>query len=140
MYQIKPHVIWIGHAGDGTAYQDIFNTGIKILVQLAIEEPPIQPPRELLYLRFPLFDGEGNDPEILQLVIATIARLIALNVPTLVFCGAGMSRSPAITAAAFAFATGTDLENSLKMVVRNHPADVSPSLFAEIKATLRTMN
>ncbi len=66
MNQIKPHAIWIGHAGDGRAFRDIFDNGIRAIVQLAMEEPPIQTPRELVYLRFPLIDGAGNGRDILR--------------------------------------------------------------------------
>ena len=100
MNQIKPHPIWIGHAGDGRAFRAIFDAGIRAIVQLAVEEPPIQPPRELIYQRYPLLDGEGNDRAVLRLAIEAVAGLMEAVVPTLVCCGAGMSRSPGIAAAA----------------------------------------
>jgi hypothetical protein len=66
MNQIKPHLVWVGHAGDGRAFQSIFANGIRAIVQLAIEEPTIQAPRELVYMRFPLLDGEGNDRDLIR--------------------------------------------------------------------------
>ena len=81
-------------------FREILDKGIKAIVQLAMEEPPLQPPRELVYLRFPLLDGTGNDPNMLHLAISCVATLIRQGTPTLVCCGGGMSRSPAVVAAA----------------------------------------
>jgi protein-tyrosine phosphatase len=136
MNQIMPHPIWIGHAGDGRAFRAIFDAGIRAVVQLAVEEPPIQPPRELIYQRYPLLDGEGNDRAVLRLAIDAVAGLIQAGIPTLVCCGAGMSRSPSIAAAALSAAFRLDLEEALRTVVQHRPADVSPALLHEIKATL----
>ena len=67
----------------------------QALVQLAAEEPVIQAPRDLIHVRIPLLDGPGNRAEFLTLAIRTVAALLTLRVPTLVCCGAGMSRSRA---------------------------------------------
>ena len=136
MHHIIPHQLWIGHAGDGRAFRDIFANGIRAVVQLAIEEPPVQTPRELIALRFPLLDGQGNDRELLRLAIETVASLIDQKIPTLVCCGGGMSRSPVIAAAAIAVTSGTDLHACLQEVVKNHPADVSAGLVADVQAVL----
>ena len=47
MNEITPHLIWLGHAADGRNFQEILNAGIEAIVQLAMAEPPLQPPREL---------------------------------------------------------------------------------------------
>ena len=93
MRQILPHRLWLGHAGDGRDFQRVLDTGIQAMVQLAAEEPVLVSPRDLVYCRFPLVDGPGNDMKLLQLAISTIANLLEKKVPTLVFCGAGLSRS-----------------------------------------------
>ncbi len=134
MNQITPHRLWIGHAGDGRAFHEVFNRGIKVVVQLALEEPPLQPPRELVYLRFPLFDGSGNDPVMLQLAINCMATLLKQGTPTLVCCGAGMSRSPAIVATALAMVEHADVEECLRRVIQSHPADVSPALWKDVSS------
>jgi protein-tyrosine phosphatase len=102
MRQIPPHLLWLGHAGDGRDYRSILDADIQALVQLAAEEPALDSPRDLVYCRFPLVDGSGNDRKLLYLAIMTVVNLLEKKVPTLVFCGAGMSRSPAIAAAALA--------------------------------------
>ena len=132
MNQITPYCLWIGHAGDGCDFQRIFDNGIRAIVQLAIEEPPIRPPRELIFYRFPLLDGNGNGPELLKIAIASVAMLIRKRVPTLVCCGAGMSRSPAIVAAALTMVEEARLEDCLKRVTESHAADVSPGLLTQI--------
>ena len=43
--------------------------GIEAIVQVALEELPLQPPRELVYLRFPLSDGGCNHAELINLAI-----------------------------------------------------------------------
>jgi hypothetical protein len=136
MQRIEPYLIWIGHAGDGRNFHALYDSGIGAIVQLAIDEPAIQTPRELIYLRVPLLDGDGNESEMLLLAIRTLKSLIEAGVPTLVCCSAGMSRSPAIVAAALAMTLRCDHDQALKDVVQSHPADVSPSLWAAIKSAV----
>lgn len=69
MHQIKPYSLWIGHAGDARDFEKAANCGIRAIVQLAMTEPPLQPPRELIYCRFPVLDGAGNDLDTLGLAI-----------------------------------------------------------------------
>ena len=132
MNQIVPYQLWIGHAGDGRAFQTLFDKGITALVQLAVEEPSLESPRELVYLRFPLIDGGGNDSAVLRLAIDSVARLVRQNMPTLVCCGAGMSRSPAIAAAALSIVESVDVEICLERVLEMHPADLSTALWKEV--------
>jgi protein-tyrosine phosphatase len=122
----------VGHAGEGSDFRLMFDAGIKALVQLAVEELLQQAPRELICCRFPLLDGSGNGPEILSLAINTVANLIRHHIPTLVACGAGMSRSPAVVAAALSLVHRESPEECLKRVIRAHPGDVSPALWGDI--------
>ena len=110
MHQIKPHLLSVGHAGDGQNFRQIFDNRIRAIVQLALEEPPIQPPRDLIFCRIPLIDGTGNDPVLLNLAIDTVATLLRSRIATLVCCAGGMSRSPAIAAAALSVVEQTPLE------------------------------
>ena len=115
MRQVVPHPLWIGHAGDGRDFIRLDCAGIRALVQLAFEESVIQPPRDLLYLRIPLLDGVGNRADCLALAIRAVSELLSRRVPTLVCCGAGMSRSPCIVAAALAMASDLPPEVCLGM-------------------------
>jgi protein-tyrosine phosphatase len=73
----------------------------------------------------------------LRAAIETTATFIASRTPTLVACGAGMSRSPAIVAAAMATLEGGTLVGALERLTAGQPHDVSPSLLAEISEVLR---
>lgn len=136
MNQVLPYALWLGHAGDGRDFRQVLDAGIEALVQLAVEEPPLQPPRELIYCRFPLLDGSENRGEVVSAAIRTTATLLEMKIPTLLCCGAGMSRSPAIAAAALAFLNEESPEACLRQVTAQHPSDVSPGLWQEIKAIL----
>jgi protein-tyrosine phosphatase len=139
MNQIKPHLLWLGHAREGCDFRKVFGTGIQAVIELALEEPPSQPPRELLYCRFPLLDGVGNESEIIGLAVRTVATLLKSQVPTLVCCGAGMSRSPAIAAAALAVVQQEAPEECLKRVVAQHRSDISPGLWKEVTQLLPSL-
>jgi hypothetical protein len=132
MNQIPPYRVWVGHAGDGRSFKELLDRGIQAIVQLAMEEPVYLEPRELIYCRFPLVDGEGNAPALLDLAIRSVMNLLESDIPTLVCCDGGMSRAPAIVAAALALFRQADLAESLSAVTRHHPADVSPALWSEI--------
>jgi protein-tyrosine phosphatase len=133
MNQISPHRLWIGHAGDGRDYRRLLDVGIEAVVQLAIEEPPLQPPRELIYMRFPLRDGADNLDGLLDLAVRVVAALVRQRVCTLVCCGAGMSRAPAVSAFAIGLFTGEPAEEILKRVLTARPGDVSPALWDQLK-------
>jgi len=132
MNQIKPHQLWIGNAGDCRAISRILDKDIRAVVQLAAEESPVQLTRELISCRFPLLDGTENDADLLDLAIGCVAILVERGIPTLVCCGAGMSRSPAIVAAALSRVNRSDLGKSLEAVIEVHPADVSPGFWKEV--------
>ena len=104
MIRISPHPLWIGHGGEGYDFIHILEYGIEAVVELAFEEEPWPTRRELIACRFPLIDGTGNKPELLVLAVRTVAALLASKVPTLICCGSGLSRAPAVAAAALAVA------------------------------------
>ena len=133
MRQISAHLLWLGNAGDGRDYKRVLDTGIQAVVQLAAEEPVLELPRDLVYCRFPLVDGLGNDWKLLHLAIMTVANLLAMKVPTLVVSGAGLSRSPAIAAAAIAVVFQQSADECLKEIAEHAPADVAPALWEEVK-------
>jgi protein-tyrosine phosphatase len=133
MRQILPYQLWLGNARDAHEFRAILDAGIMAVVQLAVEEPPVMLPREMLYCRFPIIDGTGSDPKTLDLAIITVANLLEKRVPTLVCCGAGMSRSPAIAAAALSLVYQEPADECLKKVAEHFPADVAPAFWNEVK-------
>ncbi len=138
MNQITPHLLRVGHMGDGQDFKALFDAGVRAVVQLAWEEPPLMLPRELILCRYPLVDGPGNKPETLRLAIGAVLHLLREQVNTLVCCGSGVSRAPAITAAALARFTGRSLSECLQEVTRQRHADVHPALYEHIEAILAT--
>lgn len=114
----------------------VLNHGVAAVVDLAINELPIVCPRDIVYCRTPLLDGGGNSVASLRLAIRIVTSLLAGNVPTLLFCSMGMSRTPVIAAAAISLHEGTPLEQSLLRVLRDRPADVSPTLLSEVAKCL----
>ena len=127
MNQIPPHALWIGHAGDGRNNRELLDRGIKAIVQVAAEEPPIQPLRDAVYLRFPLNDGADNSIGLIELVVDSLAFLVSLGMPTLVCCSAGVSRSPAVAAAAIASVTGEPPDEVLERILRGRPVTCRPA-------------
>ncbi len=136
MRQIHPHFLWIGHANDGRDHRRQLALGIRAILQIAAEEQALQPPREMLYCRVPLLDSPGNDAKLLDLAITTLAGFLERRLPTLVCCGAGMSRGPAIAAAALAQVYRETADDCLKRVAEHHPADVAPGLWGEVTSLL----
>ncbi|WP_010581725.1 dual specificity protein phosphatase family protein [Schlesneria paludicola] len=133
MREIIPNLLWLGNARDMRDVSKVLELEIIAVVDLALEEAMVKYPREIVYCRFPLLDGEGNSHSILQVAIQTIVLLIKIKVPTLVACGAGMSRSPAIVATAIALVHAVPAEHSLNMISEHGPLDVAPALWNEVQ-------
>jgi hypothetical protein len=107
------------------------------VVDLALNEPVPTLTRELVYCRFPLVDGGGNPPWLVRAALEAVAGLVRAGVPTLVFCGAGMSRSPAVAAAALSLAFGEPPGACLDLVAGDGPHDVSAGLWRELVEAIR---
>jgi protein-tyrosine phosphatase len=135
--QVLPYSLWLGHVGDARDLRRVLSLGIGAQVDLALNERPVTVTRELVYCRCPLLDGPGNPPWLLRFAVETTAVLIRARTPTLVFCSAGMSRSPAVVAAAIASLSGRPVEKCLAEVTQSAPADVSPGLWQEVVAACR---
>ena len=133
MRAVIPHLLWIGNAEDGCNVQAVLALGIEAVIDLAIEEPPLVFPREMIYCRFPLIDGSGNSPAVLQAAIDTTISFLHANVPTLVTCNGGMSRSPAIVAGALISIENITPEKALERVATAGPHDVSATFWADVK-------
>jgi hypothetical protein len=136
MNQVIPYALWLGHSDEGRDFKRIYDAGIKALVQLAAEEPPPQPPRDLIVCHFPLLDGSGNRADLLFVAVSTVATLLKLHVPTLVCSGAGVSRAPAVAATALAMVHQEPAQEWLQRLVQHHPSDVSPGFWSEVVALL----
>jgi hypothetical protein len=126
-------VLWIGNAADGRNVPKLFELGFNVVVDLAVDEAPAILPRELIYLRFPIHDGIGNDLSVLAVAIRTVALVLSTEgLKILVCCSAGLSRSPAIVAAAVANSTNQTPGEALSLMMSRTTCDVSPGLWSEI--------
>lgn len=83
-----------------------------------------------------MVDGPGNPPATLKIAADTVVALLREQVPTLVYCGAGMSRSPAVVAAAIAGWRGDSLEETLKTISDVAPHDISPAFWSDLKRSV----
>jgi protein-tyrosine phosphatase len=93
-------------------------------------------PREIVYCRLPLVDGAGNPPWLLRAAVKLAAGLLRNRTPTLIYCSVGLSRTPAVAAAALALARGRDPLQCLNSLVPDRPHDVSPGLWQDVLAVL----
>ena len=137
MRQIIPDRLWIGNAHDIQDVRGVLSLGIRAVVDLAASEVPVQYPRDIAYCRLPLNDGSENEPAVLRLAIYSAAEFVRGGMPTLVACSAGMSRSPAIVAAALAIVEGQEPDETLQRIAASGPHDVAPALWDEIKRAIR---
>jgi protein-tyrosine phosphatase len=138
MRRVPGHLLWLGHIGDIRDLRGVLSTGIRAVVDLAINEPPAIVTRELVYCRFPLLDGAGNAPWLIRTAVDVVADLLRSRIPTLIYCSAGMSRTPAIAAAAIAVAEGCKFADALTLVTESAAADVSAALWSEVQAVLNS--
>jgi hypothetical protein len=114
----------------------VLGCGISVVIDLASEEPPIQFPRDIVYCRFPMLDGEGNSPGLLQSAVDTIANFVYAGQPTLVACSGGMSRSPAIVSLVLAKIESLEPVAAVVRVAATGPCDISPGLWKDLQKLL----
>jgi hypothetical protein len=136
MRRIESLDLWVGGRGDVRDVAWVIRAGVRALVDLALDEPPLITSREVVSCRFPLMDGSGNRRGELRAAVETVAALVRARVPTLVVCSAGMSRSPAVCAGAIALVTERPAAECLRSVTAGAPADVAPGLWADLCGVL----
>jgi hypothetical protein len=134
--QVADRSLWLGHAGDPRDPGAILAAGIDAVIELADGEPAAELPRQLVRLRFPLSDGGENPRWLLRLAAESVAALLRADVPTLVCCACGLSRSVCVAAAGIALAETRSIDETLPLVVGSGPADVSPGLMIQIRDAL----
>jgi protein-tyrosine phosphatase len=118
----------LGTCRDARDLKLVADQGIQAVLDLALDEPPAVLFREVAYLRVPLVDGAGNPPALLRLAVATVERLVREEVPTLLACSNGMSRSPSVVAFALARISGRAAGECLP----KGPLDVSEGLWHDL--------
>jgi hypothetical protein len=132
MRLIPGRKLWLGTAGDLREPRAVLAVGVEAVVELADSEPPAPLPRDIIRYRFPISDGGENPPWLLSLAVEGVAGLIRAEVPTLVVCSAGMSRSIAVVACALATLEVRPPPEMLRQIAAGGPADVSPGLWRQL--------
>lgn len=137
MREIIPGWLWIGNSRAANDIRGVLSVGVAAVIDLAMEEPAIVYPRDIIYCRLPLIDGEGNSSAVINMAVDLAATCLAERIRLLICCGAGISRSPVIAAAALARVRRISLEEALADVAAGVPHDISPGLWAEVEQTQR---
>jgi len=132
MHEIHPNLLWIGQALDIREPRPLFDAGIEAVVDLALEEPPAQLPRQLIYCRFPLNDGGGNDASALLQSVQTTVDFLTAGTRTVVACSAGMSRSPIIAAFALAVHLDQSPDDVISRIAETKSLEASGPLWNDV--------
>jgi len=140
MQPVVAGLLWTGNARDARDHRRIADAGIEAVVDVSSEEEPAVLPRSMTYCRIPLRDGQGNEACNLRLAIQVVASLVSSNVPTLVACSAGMSRSPCVAVGGLAIARGTWPDDELKALAESRSLSVSPALWHEVTEMCRSLS
>ena len=87
---------------------------IAAVVDISAEESVPRLTRDPIYLCRPIVDGIGNSEQMLSFLIHTVSNLIQNNIPTLMACSAGMSRSPVVAVTAYAYANLISIQEAVR--------------------------
>ncbi|MEM9412733.1 MAG: dual specificity protein phosphatase [Planctomycetota bacterium] len=139
MHEVHPGLLWIGHAMDVRDPQSIFDVGISAVIDVAYEETPSGVPRQLVYCRFPLNDGGGNEPGRIVQALKTTTDFLRSGTKTMVACSAGMSRSPSIAAFSLALHLSERPEDVLERIGKLKSLEINTDLWNEIRDAIITI-
>ena len=134
MLEIHPNLLWIGHALDVREPAALFDAGITAVVDVAYEESPAQLPRQLIYCRFPLNDGGGNEPKILTQTLRTVTNLLESETRTIIACSAGMSRSPTVASFALAYHLNEPPDAIVARILELKSLELKPELWSDLES------
>ncbi len=125
-------MLWLGNTRDLREWKVLLDKEIEAVVDLAAEEEPAHLPRQLIYCRCPLIDGEGNSQEALSFAVDIVVGLLARKKQTLLACSAGLSRSPTIAAQALARIRNVEATAIVHELTALKPIDIHPALWSTI--------
>jgi hypothetical protein len=114
----------------------IYDNEFAAVVDLALDEPPAQLGRDIMYFRVPIVDGAGNSRASIETAILCVSTLLKNSQKTMVACSHGMSRSPVIAAAGMSLFLNEDPDICLSAVSKQRRLDVSPDLWLLTKDIL----
>lgn len=139
MREVLKNRLWIGNARDARDPAALFAREITAVIDLAANETPANLPREFVYCRIPLIDGAESDASRISLAIRLLLCLLETEHRVLLSCSAGMSRSPAIAAAALSIIERTSPETCLEDIAASGPHDVSPGFWSSVRSVLNRL-
>lgn len=138
MIELYPNSLWLGHALDAREPRALYQAGIKAVVDLAYAESPAVLPRDFIYCRIPLVDGGGNNPALLRLALQTTVHLLDANLPVLVACSVGLSRSPTIAAFALAVHLRCKPEEVVLQISELKSLEINGALWNDVSSVYRS--
>ncbi len=137
MTELAPELLWLGVVHESRDLRRLYELGVEAVVDFAASEKPAVLGRDMVYCRLPISDGMGNPRPLLKLAVQAVEQLLRAGRPTMVVCGAGLSRSPAIVSVAWARVRGDAPETVLKEIAARHQCNVSPGFWSELLAAMR---
>ena len=130
--EVETGLLYTGDAGSARDLKQLYDREFSAVVDLAADEPPAVLGRDLIYCRFPLSDDGSNRDALIASALVCLNALLERDLRTLLACGAGMSRSPVLAAAAIAMRSGEPLPDCLARLAARAPVDVPPTFFAAV--------
>ncbi|MFP9191207.1 dual specificity protein phosphatase family protein [Natrialbaceae archaeon A-CW1-1] len=125
-------------AGRPSTYSD---NDITAVLNLCSLDPVRAYPEYLIIARQPLIDGEQNKLDDFELAVEQLFELLNREEQVFVHCGAGVSRSCAVTATALAYEYGTCIDDAVERIAQKKP-DVNPhpTLLEQARQTCSRMS
>lgn len=134
MYELHSELLWFGNAIEIREPAGLFEVGVQAVIDVAFEEKPSLLPRQLIYCRFPIVDGGGNDEEVLRVAVRTTVDLISSGTKTIVACSAGMSRGPMIATFALAAFNSESPKRIIQAIAEKRALEVNGKLWNQLNA------
>ena len=135
MQEIHRNQLWLGHADEARSPKDLADQGIVAVVDLAYEVSPAQLPRHIVYCRFPLTDGAGNEGFVLNQALRGTKSILDGRIRCLIACSSGMSRAPAIAAHALGMHLKRDPLEMVERIGAVTTLGISETLWRDVEAS-----
>lgn len=117
--------IYIGNLREAGRPRTYRRHGITAVLNLCKVQPTRPYPEDLTTVHQPLIDGERNQLRDFILAVERLLELLDGGETILVHCGAGVSRSCAVTATALAYDRKKTVEEAITRIEQRKP-DVNP--------------
>ena len=125
--------LYLGNALEAREPRQLYDLAIEAVVDVAFEESPASLPRDFIYCRLPLLDGEGNSTASLRSAFEITRALIGQRKKTLVSCSAGLSRSPTLACYVLSDLEAKSPEDVLASIGSVKGLDIKPSLWTDFR-------